>query len=193
MALSDIQENFCREYILDLNATQAAIRAGYAARSATVTASRLLTKANIQERIQQLRAKTVRKLEITHERIAQEYARLAFSDIRNLYNENGALKPITELDDDTAAALGSVEVEELFEGRGGERIQIGHVNKVKMWDKRAALDSLAKFMGLEPPTKLDVKTQNSTTLDVSQLPVEVAKSLLHAITAHPPADSPTEG
>lgn len=58
------QELFCQEYIIDLNATQAAIRAGYSERTARVTASKLLTKANISTRIKELKDKRADKLEL---------------------------------------------------------------------------------------------------------------------------------
>jgi phage terminase small subunit len=53
--LTPKQERFCEEYVIDLNATQAAIRAGYSEKTAKVTASKMLTKANVQERITELK------------------------------------------------------------------------------------------------------------------------------------------
>ncbi|WP_249871627.1 terminase small subunit [Oceanobacillus saliphilus] len=58
------QELFCHEYIVDLNATQAAIRAGYSERTARVTASKLLAKANISARVKELKDKRAEKLEL---------------------------------------------------------------------------------------------------------------------------------
>jgi len=59
------QQRFCEEYVVDSNGTQAAIRAGYAANSAVVTASRLLTKANVRERVDQLFAEQRERVEIS--------------------------------------------------------------------------------------------------------------------------------
>lgn len=56
MALTDKQEMFCREYLIDLNATQAAIRAGYSGKTANRTASENLSKPDIQSRIAELKA-----------------------------------------------------------------------------------------------------------------------------------------
>src|SRR5690606_3575297 len=78
--LTPKQERFCREYLIDLNATQAAIRAGYAEGSAKVTASRLLSNANVAARLAQLQEKTARKLEISAETVARELALLAFAN-----------------------------------------------------------------------------------------------------------------
>ena len=65
MALSQKREVFCAEYLVDFNATQAAIRAGYSPRSATVTGSRLLADANIQAKIRQLAAERSERTEVS--------------------------------------------------------------------------------------------------------------------------------
>jgi phage terminase small subunit len=72
--------------------------------------------------------------------VLREVARLAFSDHRRLYNSDGTLKRPDELDDDTAAAVASVEVFEQYEGRGKSRTLVGYTKKVKLSDKNAALD-----------------------------------------------------
>lgn len=81
MIINEQHERFCQEYVIDLNATAAAIRAGYAKNSAKVQASRLLTKANIKERISQLQNNIAIKLEITAESVANELASIAFSKV----------------------------------------------------------------------------------------------------------------
>jgi len=78
--LTDKQETFCKEYILDLNATQAAIRAGYSEKTAKEIGSENLTKPNIQERVQKLKAKRSEKLEITSESVLQELYNWAYGD-----------------------------------------------------------------------------------------------------------------
>jgi phage terminase small subunit len=81
MKLNPKQLRFCQEYVADLNATQAAIRAGFKERSAKVTACRLLTKANIQSKIQELQKKISDRLEITPDMIIQELASIGFAKI----------------------------------------------------------------------------------------------------------------
>lgn len=76
--MNDKQKMFCKEYIKDLNATAAAIRAGYSEKTATPLASRLLTKVNIQEEIQRLMDKRAHKVELTAENILE-----SIMDIRN--------------------------------------------------------------------------------------------------------------
>lgn len=71
--LSDRQERFCKEFIIDLNATQAAIRAGYSEKTAKQIGSRQLTKVDIQVRLSELQAKPLKKLEISAESVLQKF------------------------------------------------------------------------------------------------------------------------
>lgn len=143
--LSPKQERFVAEYLIDLNATQAAIRAGYSHKTAGSQAFDLLKKPEIQAAIDAARKRTADKLEITRERILAEYAKLAFVDPRRFYNEDGSLKAVTDLDDDTAAALSGIEIDEINAAPGSP--PLGYSKKVKWHDKRAALDSIARLMG----------------------------------------------
>jgi phage terminase small subunit len=135
-ALNDKQRAFVREYRVDRNATQAAVRAGYSAKTAKQIGSRLLTNVDIAREIERAEAKAAAKVELTVERTLQEIARIAFQDPRKLYREDGSQRPIHELDDDTAAAVASVEY-----GAEGAR-------RVKTWDKNAALEKAMKHLGL---------------------------------------------
>jgi len=170
----DKRERFAREYLQDHNGTKAAIRAGYSEKSAHVTASRLLSDAKVSERIheltQQLHAKLEKKTEITRERVLQEYAKLAFFDPRKLFDENGNPKKITELDDDTAAAIAGLEVNSQLalvevEGEKPEtRDVLSTVRKYKIVDKKAALDSIAKHLGMFAPIKHEVTGKDGAPL-----------------------------
>lgn len=73
------QERFCREYIIDLNATQSAIRAGYSAQYANRFASNLMKKKEIKELIHQLQKNDLQELKITYTKVLQELASVAFS------------------------------------------------------------------------------------------------------------------
>ncbi len=138
------QEQFCQEYIIDFNAAQAAIRAGYSEDTAKQIGYENLTKPYIQEYLQELKAKRAEKTQISQERVLQEYARLGFSDIRKLYDENGRLKDVQDLDDDTAAAISSIEVNITK----NEDNEFESVKKYKMVDKKGALDSVARHLGM---------------------------------------------
>lgn len=125
---------------MDLNATQAAIRAGYSEKTAAVIGNENLIKPYIQEYIRYLQKKISDKLEVTTEKVVREYAKLAFSSIKHIYDEEGELIPIHELPDDVASALSEIK----------EDTVAGVVLKkaYKMHSKTAALDALGKHLGL---------------------------------------------
>lgn len=141
--LTDKQKKFCEEYLIDLNATQAAKRAGYSSDTAAVIGCENLIKPNIQNYIQSLQKALSEKTGITHERLLEEYAKIAFSDIRELYAGDNQLLDVRQIDDSTAAAVMSVEVDEI--GMAGTTI--GYTKKVKLYNKLAALESIGKHIG----------------------------------------------
>lgn len=142
------RERFVVEYCRDLNAAQAAIRAGYAPGSAKVTASRLLTDANLYGAIRAKLDAAAARAEITIARTLQEIARLAYFDVRKLYNDKNALKQMHELDDDTAAGIAGVETEEIYEGHGKARVYVGDLRKVRLRSKEKALDMCMSILGM---------------------------------------------
>jgi phage terminase small subunit len=135
---------FCDHFLICFNGTKAAIKAGYSKKAAAQQASRLLTKVKVQNYLQAKKEKVLNKLEISQERTMQEIARLAFQDIRKFYKEDGSLIPIHELDDDAAAVLAGMEIEEV-KHRG--RV-VATLRKIKRWDKCKGLEMLAKIQGL---------------------------------------------
>lgn len=133
-------ERFAREYVKDYNGTQAAIRAGYAeGHSARTQGARLLADDGIKARIAELDAKTLRQADITAERVMLELARLAFHDGRKLFDEKGAIKAPHTLDDDTAAAITSIEFGEPAKGK-----KQGSIRRIRTGGKEAALRMLAQ-------------------------------------------------
>ena len=150
--LTDKQSRFVEEYLIDLNATQAAIRAGYSAKTAEWIGPQLLGKTHVAEAVRAGRASLSKRVEITQERVLQEYARLAFFDPRKVFDSTGAPKPIHELDDDTAAAIIGLEVVQV----GNAEVGVGDILKYKLADKKGALDSVARHLGMFND-KLDLK------------------------------------
>ena len=141
------QRLFAAEYLKDRNGTQAAIRAGYSAKTAYSIAEQLLRKPEIQASIEAVVMKAEQKVGLTVERTLQELARMAFFDPRKLFNADGSPKPITELDDDTAAALAGLDVHEEYTGSGEDRVFVGYTKKYKLVDKNAAIDKAMKHFG----------------------------------------------
>lgn len=147
MALTPKQRMFVKEYLIDLNATQAAVRAGYSEKTATAQSSRLLTNVNVSDAIQEAMRNRAERTEITADMVLRELGKIGFADIRKLFTETGILRPINELDDDTAACLSSVEIT-TRKVRGGDDDETEEVSKVRMWDKRAALVDIGKHLGM---------------------------------------------
>ena len=142
MALREKQIAFVREYLIDLNATQAAIRAGYSQKTANVIASELLTKPDIQLAITNAIKERAERTEITQDRVLIEVARLAFLDIRKAFDANGNLKEIHDLDDDTAAAISGIEVLESVSENGS----VTKLKKIRLSDKRASLELAGRHL-----------------------------------------------
>lgn len=143
MPLTPKQARFVDEYMIDLNATQAAIRAGYSAKSAKVTASRMLTNANVQAEIASRQSRLSNRASVTAERVIQEFARIAFTDRRSIVQWGAAggvtFTPSSELTDDQAACV--EEVSQTITDAGGTL-------RVRMASKIDALDRLGKHLGL---------------------------------------------
>jgi len=165
------QKLFVEEYLVDLNATQAAIRAGYSPKWANKQAHTLIDKnRQIAKAIQEALAEREKRTEITSDMVLRELARIAFSDTRNLYREDGSMKLPHELDDDTAASLAGVDTfEETSEG-----MVIGYTRKVKRWDKAKALELLGKHLGMFTE-KRELTGPNGSPLHPPQLVVNFVK------------------
>lgn len=86
--------------------------------------------------------------QFTVQRIIKEFKRLAFVDIRTIYDDDGSLKPIKEWPSEVAAAISSIESDELFSGSGGDKIQVGVTKKVKLESKLKALELLGKNLNM---------------------------------------------
>ena len=148
--LTDKQKMFCKEYLIDLNATQAAIRAGYSEDSAGSIGSENLQKPEIQNEIQRLFDKRGNKLEITAEKVLQELAKLAFvnmEDFITVGNDGYAVVDLSKLTRDQAAAIQEITVDEYQEGKGEQARDVKKV-KFKLADKKGSLDLLAKHLKL---------------------------------------------
>jgi phage terminase small subunit len=143
-SLNARQSRFVDEYLVDLNATQAAIRAGYSTKTAGSQGFDNLKKPEIAAEIEKRRQIVAEKTGLTTERLLQEAMRLAFFDIRKLVDADGKPLPLNRLDDDTAAAIQGLDVATV----GNADVGVGEVLKYKIADKNSAIERLFKHMGL---------------------------------------------
>lgn len=140
--LSEREKRFVQEYLIDLNATQAAKRAGYSEHSARAIGSENLSKPDIQEAIQEAMEKRSKRTQVSQDRVVLELARVAFSNIRKYvsWGPNGVDLGYSEnLEEDDAACV--AEVSETVTEAGGSR-------KFKLHDKIKALELLGKHLGI---------------------------------------------
>lgn len=150
LTLTEKQIKFCEEYLIDLNATRAAKAAGYSEISAGVIGHETLTKPYIQEYLSKRQLELQEATGVTSKRVIEEYAKIAFFDLRKAYTVDGSLKSVSEFDDDTAGAISGIDIyeERITDVASGENITIGTTKKIKLHDKIRALDSLGRHLGI---------------------------------------------
>lgn len=140
------QARFVAEYLIDLNATQAAIRAGYSARTAASIGEENLRKPEIAEAVATQTQRQLEKAGVTAQMVKDRLAALAFVDPRKFFDAHGNIIPITQLDADTAASIAQFEVI-VKNAQAGD----GHmdtVHKVRLVDATKPLNTLAEHFGL---------------------------------------------
>lgn len=148
--LTPKQEQFCLEYLVDLNATQAAIRAGYSDDSARQIASAMLSQHDIQDRIAVLRDERATATKIDAAWVLTRLAEEATADIADIYDEDGNLRPVREWPLIWRQGLvQGIEVEELFEGRGESREHVGRVRKVRLDNRVKRIELIGKHIGVQ--------------------------------------------
>ena len=140
--MNEKQEQFVQEYLIDFNATQAAIRAGYSEHTAYSIGHELLKKHEIQESLQTAKDKRAKRTEVSQDRVITELAKLAFSKLTDFVDWDGSsvtIKPSEGLDHTDAAAVAEVSRSDTLHGTN---------IRFKLHDKTKALDLLARHLGL---------------------------------------------
>lgn len=145
--LNDKQERFCREYIIDLNGTQAAIRAGYSGKTANEQAAALLAKISIQERVAELKAEVSQRLEITADMVVRELWAIGTYNVQDFLNDDNTIKQIAEITRDTAKPITGIKVTEKTVGFE-ETTETTVTTELKFADKRAALVDVGRHLGI---------------------------------------------
>jgi len=150
--LTPKQECFCQEYLIDLNATQAAIRAGYSEHTANEQGARLLAKVSIQARIQGLMAERSERTQIKADDVLMEIAKLAYSNMLDYVDIDGALPTVnmSEITREQGAAIQEVTVETRKEQNGRDEKPTSEIEKVKfkLADKGVNLERLGRHLKL---------------------------------------------
>ena len=165
--MTDKQARFCEEYMIDLNATQAAIRAGYSPKTAQEQSARLLSNVMVQNRLAQLQAEQSRRTGVSADRVVRELSKIAFANASDLIDPETASVKLDASRDDLAA-IQSIKVKSFGED--------GLEHEVKLADKLRALDLLGKHLGMykDASEKENAAAQNNdmqTLADLLQRPV----------------------
>lgn len=138
------QQTFVAEYLRDMNATTAAIRAGYSRHTARQIGAENLSKPYIAKAISELMERRAEATGVEAARVLQELARIAFADIGQLFDATGKLKPLNQLNPNDRAAIRFLQIttRELGDGTLERKVAL------QVWDKLAALEKLARHLGL---------------------------------------------
>lgn len=129
------------------NATQAALAAGFSKKSAYSTGGKLVRHPQVRALIDARQEELRKKHELTTDSVLNNLRQTLQFDPRKLYNADGSLKGIHEIDDDTAMALTGIESLEEFAGVGKNRTHVGTTKKLKWLDKNVARDQANKILG----------------------------------------------
>lgn len=139
------QSRFVDEYLIDLNATQAAIRAGYSRRTAGAQGEALLKNPEIAQFVKFEMDERAKRTKVTADRVIEELGKIAFFDIRKAFRPDGTLMSVDEMDADARAVIISLDVTDLHDREGAPT---GRISKIKLADKLGALTLLMRHMGL---------------------------------------------
>lgn len=140
-SLNDKQEMFCREYLKDLNATQAAVRAGYSKRSAYNQGSQLLTKRTVQERIATLKAKRIEKTEADADHVLKRLIEIDMLDIADILDDEGNIKPMSMWSEAWRRSIDSFDIS--VKTSGGTS---SYIKSIKLPNKLKILELLSKHL-----------------------------------------------
>lgn len=155
MALTDKQDTFCREYLIDLNATQAAIRAGYSEKTANRTASENLSKPDIQSRIAELKAQRNDLVGINANYVLNRLVEIDQMDVLDILTSTGELKPITQWPKVWRTTLSGLDVIEM----AAEGNTTALLKKIKWPDKVKNLELIGKHIDVQA-FREQVKTEH---------------------------------
>lgn len=174
------QEAFCEEYLIDLNATQAAIRAGYSERSAAEIGYENLTKPQILERVAQLKAERSERTTITADKVLRELAIIAFSDISE-FDIDIDDKKVSTRDGAPPEAIRSVgklriKKKAYVDRQGNEETEVE--TDIGLWSKPDALKMLMRHLGIEGAKEIDHGLGAGSKFNIDNARDELAKVLV---------------
>jgi phage terminase small subunit len=177
--LSEKEKAFIAEYLVDLNGSQAAIRAGYSRKSVAKMAYLILKRPRVIDAIAETQAKRLAAIDMRAENVLSELSAVARGNVLDYMRLGRDGEPIVDfsgLERERAAALSEVCVEDFADGRGQNKRDVRRV-KFRMHDKVAALDKLAKHFGLLRE-RVSHENPDGSALAPAHSPRQVARAVL---------------
>jgi phage terminase small subunit len=146
--LSAKQARFVEEYLKDLNATQAAIRAGYSPRSAKQHADAMLSRPHIQAAVTQAQAARSKRTEVDQDYVLARLVEIDQMDVLDIMDDQMRMKPVSEWPRIWRSYLSGFDLAEMFESQDGERALVGILKKIRWPDKVKNLELLGRHLGM---------------------------------------------
>jgi len=168
------QELFCQEYLIDLNATKAAIRAGYSEKAAKQIATENLSKPVLHEYIARLKQERVNKVQVDAAYVLNRLVEIDQMDFLDILNDDHSIKPPSEWPKVWRTYLSAIDMAEIWEGSGDERQMTGMLKKIKWPDKVKNLELLGKHVDV---MAFKEKVEVDATVVQSVMPVPTADSV----------------
>ena len=153
MKLTDKQRRFCEEYVVDWNATRAAIAAGYSKKTARQIATETLSKPYIREYIDEIQKDLSKLTGVTATRNILELKKIAYSSIASFKKDWMTEKEFNDLTEEQLACISDIQYQTRTTGETTETIV-----KFKLHDKQRAIEILNKMLGFNESDKLDITT-----------------------------------
>lgn len=147
--LTKKQQLFVDEYLIDLNATQAAIRAGYSVDSARDIGCENLTKPNIQQAIAEQMAERSKRIGVNQDRVVSELAKIAFVKITDIIDSDGKIRE--DVSEDDLACIERIKYKQ-FDAEIGSSEE----REIRLASKLKALELLGRHLGMWQDKKIDV-------------------------------------
>lgn len=165
-ALNPKHQRFVDEYIKDLNATQAAARAGYSAKTANEQGARLLANVSVQAAIQERIKERGERTKIDADYVLRRLAEIDQMDVLDILRDDMTLKPVSEWPKVWRQYLSGFDLAEMFEGAGEDRAMVGITKKLKWPDKVRNLELLGKHVGVNAfRDKVEVTGNNGGAIE----------------------------
>lgn len=146
--LNPKQRRFVDEYLIDLNATQAAIRAGYSERSARQHADAMLSRPHIAAAVAEAQATRSKRIEVDIDYVVKRMVEIDRMDVLDIMTDQMNLKPVSEWPLVWRQYLSGFDLAEMFEGSGQDRDMVGILKKIKWPDKTKNLELLGRHLGM---------------------------------------------